>query len=322
MGIKRKFTPRWFRKTSFYFELVGFLVLYLLFLLPDPGPIDTAFKAIDISLFIILALVALSWYISDRFEPEWLKTLSVIVSMSVFGWLFYNFSGADWSSFFRLFLNFEKMKGRYATFITPTLLILKIAGISCIYSVLIGLLLAVLRSLKNPVVSWLVSGYVIIFRSFPAMVLLVLVYYSLPFIGIKLSSVTSVIVGISLFYSAYMTEVFRAGLESVSKHQREAADVLALSELQTLRLVILPQAIRIVIPPLTSQLIGILKTTSISYVVGVIDLITRARQLQAYLMVVTPLLVVSAIYLVIVLPFVVLSDYLEKRSHQWARKAN
>lgn len=322
MGIKNRFTPPWYRKTSFYVEVALLLALYLFFVLPDPGPIDTIFKAINLTFFLVSMLVALSWFISDKFEPEWVKTLSVVVFIGIFAWIFYGFSGADWSSFFRLFLNFDKMKGRYATFIPPTLLILRIAGISCIYSVLIGLFLAVFRSLKNPVVTWLVSGYVIIFRSFPAMVLLVLVYYSLPFIGIKLSSVNAVIVGLSLFYSAYMTEVFRAGLESVSKHQREAADVLGLSQLQTLRLVVLPQAIRIVIPPLTSQLIGILKSTSISYVVGVVDLITRARQLQAYLMVVTPLLVVSAIYLVIVLPFVFLSDYLERRSRQWARKAN
>ena len=322
MGIKNRFTPPWFRKTSFYFGIIGFLVLYALFILPDPGPIDSVLKAMNISLFVISTLGALCWYISDKFEPEWLKTLCVLVAVGMFGWLFYNFSGADWSSFFRLFLNFDKMKGRYGTFVTPTLLILKIAGISCVYSVLIGLLLAVFRSLKNPVVSWLVSGYVTVFRAFPEMVLLVLVYYSLPFIGIQLSSVNSVIIGISLIYGAYMTEVFRAGLESVSKHQREAAEALGLSELQILRLVVFPQAIRIVIPPLTSQLIGILKTTSISYVVGVVDLITRARQLQAYVMVVTPLLVVSAIYLVIILPFVVLSDYLEKRSRRWVRKAN
>ena len=119
-----------------------------------------------------------------------------------------------------------------------------------------------------------------------------------------------------------MTEVFRAGIESVHKTQIEAANVLGLSSWQIMRLVIAPQAIRIVIPPLTSQLIGILKTTSISYVVGVVDLITRARQLQSYLMVVTPLFVVSLIYLVIILPFVLLSGYLERRSRRWSNRAN
>ena len=139
--------------------------------------------------------------------------------------------------------------------------------------------------------------------------------------GIKLSSFDAVVVGLSLLYSAYTTEIFRAGIESVPKTQIEAANILGLSPWKTMRLVIVPQAIRIVIPPLTSQLIAILKTTSISYVVGVIDLITMARQLQGYLMVVTPLILVAFIYLVIILPFVILSDFLERRSHRWLNPA-
>jgi len=315
----RRLAPPWYRQTRFYLGCMLFLLFYLFILLPDQGPIDSILKGIDVFIFIILLISFISWFLSDNLKPEWIKTVIVLIFISILAWMFYSYSGADWDNFFRLFLNFDKMKGRYKTFLKPTFLILKMAGYSCIYAVIIGAVLAVFRSFNNVVVNWLIAIYITIFRSFPAMVLLVLIYYALPFIGIQLGSVQAVIVGLSLFYSAYTTEVFRAGLESIHRTQIEAASVLGLSAWQTMRLVIAPQAIRIVIPPLTSQLIGILKTTSISYVVGVIDLITRARQLQSYLMVVTPLIVVSLIYLIIIVPFVILSGYLERRSRQWVK---
>ena len=259
----------------------------------------------------------LGWFISDKQKPEWLKTVCVLIVIAVYCFMFYKYSGADWAKFSSLFFNFDKMKGRYTQFIDPTILIFRMAGISCLFAILIGAFLGILRSLDNPVITWMVSAYVTFFRAFPAIVLLVLIYYALPYVGIELSSVDAVIVGLTLFYSAYTAEVFRAGIESVHKTQIEAAHAMGFSEWQTMRLVIAPQAIRVIIPPLTSQLIGVIKTTSISYIVGVVDLITRARQLQAYLMVVTPLLVVSGIYFVIILPLVILSGYLERRSRRW-----
>jgi polar amino acid transport system permease protein len=318
----KRLAPPWYKQNRFYVACAAFLFLYYVLVLPGPGPASSTFQALNIGLYVFAVLVFMGWFISDKQKPEWLKTLTVVLVIALYCWMFYLYSGADWSSFFRLFLNFEKMKGRYSTFITPTLLILRMAGYSCVFAVVIGAVLAVFRSFDNPVVTWLVSAYVTFFRAFPAMVLLVLVYYALPYVGIELSSVSAVIVGLTLFYSAYTTEVFRAGIESVHKTQIEAADVMGFSAWQTMRLIIAPQAFRVVIPPLTSQLIGIIKTTSISYVVGVVDLITRARQLQSYLMVVTPLLFVSLIYLLIILPLVFLSGYLERRSRRWLNRVH
>jgi polar amino acid transport system permease protein len=321
MGMKNRRTPPWYRQTRFHLACAAILVLYLIVVLPGAGRLSTVGRGVNVLSFLLFAIVVLALFVTDKLKPEWMKTTSVLLFMFLLGWLFYRYAGADWSRFFQLFLNFAKMQGKYHLFIQPTLLILQMAGYSCVYAVVIGAVLALFRSLDNPVTSWLVSVYVTFFRSFPAIVLLVLVYYALPFVGIKLSSFNAVIVGLSLFYSAYTTEIFRAGIESVARTQIEAARVLGFSGWQTMRLVIAPQAVRIVIPPLTSQLIAILKTTSISYVVGVLDLITMARQLQAYLMVVTPLIVVSCIYLVVVIPFVILSDYLEHRSRQWSHRA-
>jgi polar amino acid transport system permease protein len=318
---KRRAGP-WYRQTRFLLACVAVLALYLLFALPESGPVSSVGQGINITGFLLCVLTLLGLFITDRFKPEWLKTVSVLLFFVLFGWLFYRYAGADWSRFFSLFLNFPAMRGRYNAFVQPTILILRMAGYSCLYAVLLGAVMALFRSMDNRVVTWLVSGYVIFFRSFPAIVLLVLVYYALPFVGIKLSSVDAVIVGLSLFYSAYTTEIFRAGIESIPRTQIEAAHALGLSTWQTMRLVISPQAVRIVIPPLTSQLIAILKTTSISYIVGVMDLITTARNMQAYLMVVTPLIVVSFIYMVVVIPFVILSDVLEHRSHQWSHRAS
>jgi polar amino acid transport system permease protein len=314
--------PPWYGQNKFYIGYVAFLALYIAFLLPVRGPVQSIGQGLNIVVPLVGALVFMGLFVNDKQKPVWLKTTSVLAFVALFCWFFYKYSGADWAQFSEQFLNFRKMEGRYSTFIKPTWVVLKMAGYSCIFAILIGALLAVFRSFDNRVVTWLISGYVLVFRAFPDMVLLVFIYFALPYLGIRLGSVDAVIAGLSLYYGAYITEIFRAGIESIHKTQIEAASILGLTSWQTVGLVIAPQAIRIVISPLTSQLIGILKTTSISYVVGVVDLITSARELQSYLTVATPLVVVSLIYLVIILPFVILSGYLERRSRRWAKSAN
>ena len=179
--------------------------------------------------------------------------------------------------------------------------------------------MAVIRSFNNVFINGLITAYVVLFRSIPAMVLVVLVYFALPYVGLNLVSTNSVIASLSLLFSAYTTEIFRSGINSVDRFQLEAANALGMGSLQSMRWVVLPQAFRVIIPPLTSVLIDILKTTSIAYVVGVPELIARARQMEGVIGSVTPLIFVSFLYFIIILPVVLFSSRLEKQSRRWSK---
>jgi len=298
----------------------GLISVVLAFVLPTDGM--SALNLIYNPFVCILLMIGTAVFALDRHIPAWTQSLLVVVGVAYLMAYFVIFSGADWSLFYDQFLNHEKMKGHYHILIPPLILVAKISIYSCIFSTLIGLFLAVLRSGGNIFLNYFITGYVIFFRAIPAIVLVVLVYFALPFVGIGLVSTTSVIVSLSVMFGAYTTEVFRSGIESVHRTQVEASKSLGLSSWQTMRWIILPQALRVVIPPLTGVLIDVLKTTSIAYVVGVPELIARARQLEGALGTVTPLIIVSCLYLLIVLPMVLLSSHLEKRSRRWsARKA-
>ena len=250
---------------------------------------------------------------------KYLPNLSIFMTIMLFVVYGIFFSNADWSLFQEQFFNFEKMRGRYHIFISPLILILKISFFSCFLAILIGLIMAIIRSFNNVFINGLITAYVVLFRSIPAMVLVVLVYFALPYVGLNLVSTNSVIASLSLLFSAYTTEIFRSGINSVDRFQLEAANALGMGSLQSMRWVVLPQAFRVIIPPLTSVLIDILKTTSIAYVVGVPELIARARQMEGVIGSVTPLIFVSFLYFIIILPVVLFSSRLEKQSRRWSK---
>jgi polar amino acid transport system permease protein len=141
--------------------------------------------------------------------------------------------------------------------------------------------------------------------------LLVLVYYALPFVGIRMSSFVSAAVAITMVSCAYTAEIFRAGIEAVPKGQFEAADAIGLSFIRSMRYVVLPQAFRIVTPPLTSNCINVLKDTALASVVAMPDLLKQATQAQALAANPTPLIGAAFLYLLILLPLVRLVSYFE-----------
>jgi polar amino acid transport system permease protein len=251
----------------------------------------------------------------SHLNTSYLISLTVFLGLVIYG-LF--FSNADWVLFRDQFFNFEKMEGRYHIFVPPLILVLKISLYSCFWATTIGLVMAIIRNYDNMYLNGIIMAYVVLFRSIPAMVLVVLVYFTLPYVGLNFVSTNSVITSLSLLFSAYTTEIFRSGINSVDRSQVEAAKSLGMGSLQSMRWVILPQALRVIIPPLTSVLIDVLKTTSIAYVVGVPELIARARQMEGVIGSVTPLIFVSFLYFLIILPVVLLSSRLEKRSRRWS----
>ncbi|HSO47866.1 MAG TPA: amino acid ABC transporter permease [Rhizobiaceae bacterium] len=187
-------------------------------------------------------------------------------------------------------------------------------GFTCILiGFLAGIVLAMLRLYAAAPVRFVTIAYIDIFRSIPVLVLLFVVYYALPFAGLRLSSFASATTAISMVSAAYSAEIIRAGIEAIPVGQFEAARALGLHFSSTMRKVILPQAIRIVVPPLTSNSINVMKDTALASVVAMPDLLKQANQAQALAANPTPLIVAAVIYLIILLPLVRLVGLLEKR---------
>lgn len=176
-----------------------------------------------------------------------------------------------------------------------------------------GLVLALVRLYG---VAWLrtvARVYIDVFRSIPLLVLLVLVYYALPFVGIRLTSFAAATAALSLVSCAYTAEIMRAGIEAIPKGQFEAADAIGLGFFNSMRDVVLPQALRIVVPPLTSNCINVLKDTALASVVAMPDLLKQATQAQALAANPTPLIGAAVLYLLLLLPLVRLVGFFEAR---------
>ena len=182
-----------------------------------------------------------------------------------------------------------------------------------------GLLLALLRLYAPGPLRWSAVAYINVFRAIPLLVLLIVIYYALPFVGLRLTSFTSATMALSLVSAAYSAEILRAGIEGLPRGQSEAARAVGLSPLRQMTDVILPQAVKLVIPPLTSNAINVMKDTSLASVVAMPDLLKQATQAQALAANPTPLIGAALIYLVLLLPFVNLVGVAESRLSRRAR---
>jgi polar amino acid transport system permease protein len=178
-----------------------------------------------------------------------------------------------------------------------------------------GLALALMRLYARAPLRQIAIAYIDVFRAIPLLVLLVIVYYALPFMGLRLSPFAAAATSLSLVASAYSAEIFRAGIEAVPRGQFEAARALGLRPFPLMARVVLPQAIRIVVPPITSNSINVLKDTALASVVAMPDLLKQATQAQALAANPTPLITAAAIYLLMLLPMVRIVGLLETR---WA----
>jgi polar amino acid transport system permease protein len=177
-----------------------------------------------------------------------------------------------------------------------------------------GVVLAALAGIRHSLVRWPLMAWVDFFRAFPPLVLLIFLYAGLPFAGIELGGFGCVAIAFLLNTSAYYGEVLRAGIESVPAGQTEAARSTGLSGPQTLLWVVLPQAVRNVLPDLLSNTLEVVKLTSIASVVAVPELLFQARQAQSLTYNPTPIMVAAIIYFLLLWPLVRLLSRLENRA--------
>ena len=179
--------------------------------------------------------------------------------------------------------------------------------------ILLGLGLATLRALQHRLVSLLIILFVDAFRAIPPLVVLVLAFFALPYVGVELSGFTAAWICLSLVLGAFSEEIFWAAIVSVDKGQWEAARSTGLGFVQTLRWVVLPQAMRLAIPPLTNRAIAIGKSTALASVLAVPEILNQASSAQAQTGNASPLTLAAAAYLVIFVPLVILSRWIESR---------
>lgn len=177
-----------------------------------------------------------------------------------------------------------------------------------------GAVIAMLSTVRHPWVRWPLIAWVDFFRAFPPLVLLIFLYAGLPFAGLELGAFGCVAIGFFLNTGAYYGEILRAGIESVPAGQSEAARSTGLSRLQTMAYVVLPQAVRNVLPDLVSNTLEVVKLTSIASVVALPELLYQARQAQSVTYNPTPIVAAAVVYFVLLWPVVRLLSRLENRA--------
>ncbi len=211
------------------------------------------------------------------------------------------------------FFNYDVLLQSLPQLMWGLVVTLQIGIVSIVAGLVGGLVLAVTRLYAPRAIVLLIRVYVDVFRSIPLLVLLIVIYYALPFVGIRLSPFFSAVTALSLVSAAYTAEIFRAGIDAIPVGQFEASAALGLSNRHTMADIILPQAIRIVIPPLTNNSINVLKDAALASVVAMPDLLKQATQAQALSANPTPLIGAALIYVLLLWPMVAVVSRLEVR---------
>ncbi|MBC8130282.1 MAG: amino acid ABC transporter permease [Rhizobiaceae bacterium] len=214
------------------------------------------------------------------------------------------------------FFNVEVL-WRYSPLLFKGLWLTVLLGlVSIVFGLLGGLALALLRLYASKPLRVLAIVYIDVFRALPVLVWLVIVYYAFPFLGIRMSPFVSAAFALSTVSSAYAAEIYRAGIEAIARGQFEAAQAIGLSPVFVMWKVILPQAIRIVIPPLTNNSINVMKDTALASVVALPDLLKQATQAQALAANPTPLIGAALLYLLLLIPLVRIVSRFEKKDER------
>jgi polar amino acid transport system permease protein len=181
-----------------------------------------------------------------------------------------------------------------------------------------GLLLAVLRTFRVKAVNALIVLMVDVMRALPPLVVIVIFYFALPTVGIKLSAWAATWLALTLVLMSFAEEIFWAGILAVPRGQWEAARSTGLSVLQALRDVVLPQAVRLTIPPLTNRTIAITKNTALGAVVAVGEILYQAQSAYSFSYNPSPLLLGAVAYLALFIPVVYFGRWIETR-FAWKR---
>ena len=191
---------------------------------------------------------------------------------------------------------------------------ISIATLGCIIGFTLGTLLAILLFKKNPVVNVLVHTYINLIRGTPMLIQILFLFFVLPSSNIYIPAFWTAVIAIGLNSGAYVTNIIRSGILAVGKEQHEAAKVIGLSDLQTLRVIIFPQAFRLTLPTLGNEFITLIKDSSLASVIGVFELSKQGElMMHKTFDAISSYSMVCVLYLAMTLTLSLAVLYLEKR---------
>lgn len=191
---------------------------------------------------------------------------------------------------------------------------LKIFILTLMLAIPLGIIVSILSMSKNKLVSIITKIYILIMRGTPLLLQIICIYFA-PYYLFKISynRFIAIIISFTLNYAAYFGEIFRSGIESVPIGQWEAAYTLGFNKAETFFIIILPQAIKRVLPAISNEVITLVRDTSLAQVIGVTELFSMAQKQANYKFSIVPLLVAGFIYLIISMILTVVFNYIEKK---------
>jgi polar amino acid transport system permease protein len=259
-----------------------------------------------------------------RGRPEgrrgvWIAVVSTVVFFTVLGIAVINAPG--WLEVKQAFFNGEQFKESFPDIARAFLVNVKLFLIAEVFILVLAMFLAVMRSLPGPVffpIRALAVGYIDLFRGIPTVLVIYTLGFGAPALGesVPKSPFFWAVVSLVLVYTAYVAEVYRAGIESVHESQSAAARSLGLSRWQSLRHVILPQAIRRVIPPLLNDFIGLQKDTALVASIGVVEAFRQAQIESSSTFNFTPFLATAMLFVLVTIPLARFTDWLIARDRR------
>ncbi|MHB8869247.1 MAG: amino acid ABC transporter permease [Thermoleophilia bacterium] len=229
-------------------------------------------------------------------------------------------------AFQRYYLNWQIIQETVPLLLRTLPIVFELLVLSMFFSFVLGLILSLMRLSRFRAFRWFAGAYVDFFRGLPLLLNLVFVYSGLAIVGANsgmrfliLGEIPAAVLSLSTTYAAYSAEVFRAGIESIHRGQMEAARSLGMTYGQSMRYVVLPQAIKIVIPPLTNEFIALIKDTSLASVISVQELLFTAKEKMGVVANPTPLAVAAVVYVVFTIPLIRLASRLEKKRERGSK---
>lgn len=267
-----------------------------------------------VTVFVLFLFLFVPMQI-DKGISDWLKNISALALLVLMIVTFFRWADADWGRLRYLFFNVEVMSrpGVMMRMLSGLWIAVQVFLFSLVLATLLGMFMAIVRSIvRDALLNFFIDMYVDVFRSIPPIVLLLVTYSALPYSGIILSPFATGVVALTLIEAAYLTEVFRSGIEAINRNQVLSARSIGLSAWQAMRLVVLPQSVRIVLPDYSNRLIGLMKRTAETSVIAIAEILKVSQDLQSQFVNATPMVVGALLYLVVLFPMTRIVSRLEK----------
>lgn len=211
-------------------------------------------------------------------------------------------------------MNFGFLSKYYSFFIEGAIFTIILAFFTVIFGTILGSILSLMKLSKNKILKFISSLYIEVVRGTPILVQLYIIYYGLPSLGIHLPDMIAAVITLSLNSAAYVAEIVRAGIDAVDKGQSEAARSLGMSNFLTMKLIIMPQALKNILPALVNEFITIIKESSIVSVIGIGELMYKADTVRGNTALpFEPLIVAAIIYFILTFTLSKLLSIIEGR---------